>query len=67
LIFCKVKLLIGVCDRCDSRDWNVENGGRHSSGRSPGALQTEMMIARFASSLRRAIIEAGLSLCADQD
>jgi hypothetical protein len=24
----------------------VENGGRHSSGRSPGALQTEMMIAR---------------------
>ena len=23
-VFCNVKLLVGVCDHCDSRDWNAE-------------------------------------------
>ncbi len=23
-VFCTVKLCVGVCDHCDSRDWNAE-------------------------------------------
>jgi hypothetical protein len=23
-VFCTVKLRVGVCDHCDSRDWNTE-------------------------------------------
>ena len=23
-IFCRVNLAVGVCDHCDSRDWNAE-------------------------------------------
>jgi hypothetical protein len=23
-VFCRVKLAVGVCDHCDSRDWNAD-------------------------------------------